>query len=95
MGEVILTTLTLDDIRSVLTEVLSEVGLCNGKDWNKDNQLLTVQEAAKMLRVSAATVRTKMKAGEIPYQKIGKKALFNKSNLNNLGVVKYKHKLNT
>lgn len=41
-----------------------------------ENQIITVREAAKILRVSAKTIYKKVSRDEIPHKKIGSKIRF-------------------
>lgn len=51
---------------------------------DQPNQLLTVREAAQMLRVSRETIRAYRKRGWLPEVKIGVRVRFLRSDLENL-----------
>jgi excisionase family DNA binding protein len=58
----------------------------------KQNELLTIQQAATMLHCSVPTLYSKHSKGEIPgVSKVGKRLLFNESTLRNW-VVQNEHK---
>lgn len=41
-------------------------------DWLFDNQILTVKEAAKFLKVSEKTIYKKIRDREIPFKRVGR-----------------------
>ena len=51
------------------------------KDTRQEVRYLTKKEAAEMLRCSIITIDRYMKNGELPYHKLGKKVLFDFSDV--------------
>lgn len=46
-----------------------------------DRELYTVQEVAKLLKVTERTVYSKAKSGELPYRKIGRVLRFTREDI--------------
>ena len=84
-----MTSLTIDELKQLFRDVISE-NKSTPNTLTNDERLMTLAEAATYLRLSTATIRSKMKGGQIPYKKLGRKPLFEKSKLAALGDVKFK-----
>lgn len=55
--------------------------LPNSTEDNSTEKLLTVEEAAKFLSLSIATIYTKKSKGELPFMKRGKRVYFSSTEL--------------
>ena len=80
MNKTILISLPIEDLQTVIidcvTSCLKNTKQDNTKSKERDEQLLTVQEAAKFLKLSVPTIYTKVSRGELPVMKQGKRLYF-------------------
>jgi excisionase family DNA binding protein len=76
-----------DQIRQVVRDELSEFSdLLANQDQAKSNsedKLLTRNQLAEKLGISLVTIWSKMKSGELKYQRFGKKIFFSQRDVNN------------
>jgi excisionase family DNA binding protein len=76
-------------IRQVVQEELSEFSsnfLANQDQakYNSEDRLLTRNQLADMLGISLTSIWSKMKNGELPFMRLGKKIYFRESEINKI-----------
>ncbi|RYY00248.1 DNA-binding protein [bacterium] len=67
------------EIKSAIAEAINQVH--SVEDANVSEQLLTRKEACDLLGISLPTLAKHIASGKLPYSRIGKKVLFDKSTL--------------
>lgn len=81
MNTLVFSNFTLDDLKSVISESISnELQKFRPQQPDQqDDQLLKIGDIAKMLHVSNVTVFAWKKAGKIPFHRISRKIYFKKN----------------
>jgi len=74
-------TLTVTELKSLISEAVSSLLDERGLNRNDNGTLLNVQEAAALLSLAVPTLYEKTSTRIIPHYKHGKKLLFKKSEL--------------
>ena len=85
MNNLFLTTLTIPELREVFREELEKC--YQTKQEAKQNQhvnlfeRLTRQQVRQQYKVSYGTIHNLMRSGKLPYEKIGRKTLFRREDV--------------
>lgn len=81
--QVILTSISLDDLKIVITESLSsELQKFSPKQPPiQDDQLIKINEVAKILNVSKVTIFAWKKSGKLPFYRISNKIYFKRNEI--------------
>ena len=81
------TQLSPDDLRAMISNAVTD-GITEGLRQFQERQpkpqaeeLLTREEAAKLLRVSLVTIYQRMKSKDIPFRRVGRRVLIPKNEL--------------
>lgn len=78
--KLILTNLTEESIRLMIQESVTQALLnFSIPETSKDEELIKVEQVAKILNVSTITVHTWKNSGKIPFHRISNKIYFKKS----------------
>jgi excisionase family DNA binding protein len=81
MENVILTSLTVPEVKQLLRNELESYFIQQQQNQPETDQLLTVQQAAQFLTLATATIYSMVCRGEIPSSKRGKRLYFSKQEL--------------
>ena len=75
----LLITISIDEMKDIIKECISEI--IEEKLLKKEppDELLSRKEVAKLLMISLPTLNKKQKLGKIPYYRMGTRVLFKKS----------------
>lgn len=81
MNNLILSSLSIDDLRTVISDSISnELQKFKQQEPQKqDDRLIKIDDVAKMLNVSKVTVHSWKKLGKIPFYRISNKVYFKKN----------------
>lgn len=86
MAELVI--MTADEFRTFMEEVAERVAQNMMEEFREEqqnrNQLMTLKEAAKLLNVSAATIRRRMEEGLLPRLDVGGEIRFRRADVQNL-----------
>lgn len=75
----------LDDLRALVRHELAQVQPTAPPAGPVADELLTVQQAARLLDVSVATIHEHKRTGKLPYQKLGGRTYLKRSDLLSAG----------
>ena len=75
----ILISITVEELKDIIKECLSEILENNLQKTEPTEELLSRKEVASLLEISLPTLHQKQKSGQIPYYRIGTRILFKKS----------------
>lgn len=82
MNNIVLTTLTIDELKNLISSVIAEE-LQKSKEHtetkNQNDELIKIDDVAKMLNVSKVTIHFWKKKGFLPFYRISNKVYFKKS----------------
>ena len=83
MSNLILHSLQADELKALIKDSLKEAleEKTNPQQPDKEDQLIKLSEACKLLKVSAVTIHTWKRAGLIPFYRISNKIYFKKDEL--------------
>jgi excisionase family DNA binding protein len=83
MENIILTTLSLDDIASQVAEKVYSLQQKNNeqREVAQENEFLTINQASELLNLAKPTIYTLTCKNEVPFIKKGKKLYFKKADL--------------
>ncbi len=83
MKKLLLTEITFEELEQLISKGVRAVFKENHKETNQPNQdeLLTVAEAAKILKVSKVSIHNWKKNKGLKYHKVGRSTRFKKSEL--------------
>ncbi len=82
--DIVLLSLTLDELKQVISDSIRkelEERPTTIIQQPLEEQLLSRDEAAKLLKISLVTLNDRMRKGEIPFSRSGRRILFLKSDL--------------
>ena len=81
--QVLLTSISLDDLKSVIAESLSSElqKFSPAKPPIQDDQLIKINEVAKILNVSKVTIFSWKKSGKLPFYRISNKIYFKRNEI--------------
>jgi excisionase family DNA binding protein len=80
MNYLLLTNLSIDELKKVISESLSaELQKFNPKEPSKeDDQLIKIDEVCRILGISKVTAHNWKKSGKLPFHRISNKVYFKK-----------------
>lgn len=87
LEKIVLTSLSIEDFKNIIRVVLVEFTEELDKQETKSKKdiheeiLLNPTEIVKLLRISKVTLQKWMKAGKVPYYRLGRKVYFKESEL--------------
>lgn len=71
----------IDDLERVIEKLFGKYMQPHLTQQTDSDELLQIQEAAKILEVSISTLHTYKKVGAIPFHRIGRRVYFKKSEI--------------
>lgn len=87
MENIILSQFTKDELASLveasMKRVLESTSINNASDSTNQNERLTRKEIREIYKISYPTIHVLMKSGKLPFEKVGRKTLFKKIDLEN------------
>lgn len=84
MDEKIFISISKDELAQTIKDSIKDVlskEYANSKNFNEDENLLTIEDVQKIFRVSKVTIHKWKKRGLIRYHKLGRRLYFKKSEL--------------
>ena len=80
MEKIILTQITIEEFRNIIREELQEVlkALHYQTSGSTSDEIMTIDQASRLLSISKATMYGKTSQRLIPHFKVGKKNIFQK-----------------
>lgn len=83
MEKVIFTQIDLEDLSKLIEDSVRRAVAAHTpeRSANDQNDLMTVEETAKFLSLTAPTIYSKKSRGELPFMKQGKRVYFSKTQL--------------
>ena len=87
MKELIMSTFSKSELQDMFREVMSDSISSLAKDMispNKvqnDDKIINTSEAAEFLGISRMTLFRRMKLGQVPYKRLGRRVMFSKLQL--------------
>jgi len=96
MNQILLTGITPEDFKGMITEVLKEQipNYLNANNQSNSDELLTLSQAAAFLKISKPTLWAYTKEGKLQKHRLGAKVYYKRSELKKAitEVLPYKHK---
>lgn len=84
MNNIVFSTRNIDDfIADVANEVVKKLELWNVKPQHSanPNERITRKQVSKEKSISLGTIHNLMKSGKLPYEKVGRKTLFKREDV--------------
>jgi predicted DNA-binding transcriptional regulator AlpA len=83
---IILTTIKEEQLQQIISDAVQQAFVVHQKkprEVPEEDKLLDRNEVLELLKISAVTLWSRMKEGDIPFKKLGRRVLFSKRDILN------------